>query len=143
MSTIVTLGHKALHTVSDEVEFGSNVTKLIMDMKSALMQTSGVGIAANQIAVCKRVIFIRADKFVGPMINPVIVKESKQTKKTNEGCLSVPNFIGKMVRKKSVTVEYYDEKWNKKKKVCRAFLSSIVQHEIDHLNGITIGDQYV
>ncbi len=140
MSTIVKIGHPALNTISEDVKFGSNVEPLIHKMKTALMNTTGVGLAANQISVCQRVIFIRAEKFVGAMINPVIVDASKQKKKCNEGCLSVPDFIGKTVRHKSVTVEYYDEKWNRRKKKCRAFLSSIVQHEIDHLNGITIGD---
>ena len=141
-SKIVTKGHEALNTICSDIPHGSDVKEITSDMQNILSNTSGVGLAANQIGITKRLILINAARygFSGFMINPVITRGSKKLIEFEEQCLSVPDYTGKTIRHKKVTVEYYDENWVKQKKTCLGILSIIVQHEIDHLNGITIGD---
>ena len=77
--------------------------------------------------------------FMGIVINPVIVKRSGKIKISKEGCLSFPNTPAKnMQRDNVVVVTGYDENWQPIKKKCKALTAFCIQHEIDHLNGLTI-----
>ena len=96
-----------------------------------------VGLAANMIGVRKRIIAVQVGMIPVVMINPVIVRHSQESYETEEGCLS---HIGtrKTKRYKSVDVEYYDIGFKKKKQTFADFTAQIIQHEIDHCNGILI-----
>lgn len=95
-----------------------------------------IGMAANMIGINKRIIVISLGLINIPMINPVI-KSKKKPYKTNEGCLSL---IGERecLRYEEIEVEYYDTKFEKHIATYKDLIAEIIQHEIDHLNGIII-----
>lgn len=95
-----------------------------------------VGMACNMIGVPKAIIVIAMGPFQVPMINPVIVRKSKEYK-TEEGCLSLDGER-ECTRYEKIEVEYYDQNWQKKRNKYTGFTAQIIQHEIDHLNGIII-----
>ena len=121
-----------------------SVPATAMDMQVAvdLMDTLAanaercVGMAANMIGVHKRILVFSAGPFNVAMINPVIVKKSGEYE-TEEGCLSLPG-VRKTKRYKTIEVEYQDMSFKKKKGTFRDFTAQIIQHEMDHFEGILI-----
>ena len=121
-----------------------SVPATAMDMQVAvdLMDTLAanaehcVGMAANMIGVHKRILVFSAGPFNVAMINPVIVKKSGEYE-AEEGCLSLPG-VRKTKRYKSIDVEYQDMSFKKKKGTFRDFTAQIIQHEMDHFEGILI-----
>lgn len=95
-----------------------------------------VGMAANMIDEYKRIIICQMGPFAVPMINPVITKKSKAYQAT-EGCLSLAGQR-KISRYKSITVEYLDKEFVQQRQVFSEFIAQIIQHEIDHCDGIII-----
>lgn len=96
-----------------------------------------VGMAANMIGVKKRFLCANTGKELLLMYNPVIVDRSKKTYEADEGCLSLTG-TRKVVRNFSITVEYFDRKWKKKKQTFSDRTAQIIQHEMDHFEGILI-----
>ena len=96
-----------------------------------------VGLAANMIGVRKKIIAVQIGMIPVVIINPVITRHSQESYETEEGCLS---HIGtrKTTRFKSIDLEYYDIGFKKKKQTFSDFTAQIIQHEIDHCNGILI-----
>ena len=135
---IVQKGFPTLSQVADEVILNSDVSDIILYMRNELSKTTGIGLAANQIGCLKRIILMNCSGFMGIVINPVITKRSGNIKNSTEGCLSYPGKQVKVKRDNQVIVEGFDENWQPIKKKCRALTAFCVQHEIDHLNGITI-----
>ena len=95
-----------------------------------------VGMAANMIGVHKKIIAINYFPFEMVMLNPRITKKMKPYK-TEEGCLSLTG-VRKTTRYQKIEVEYQDLSFNKKTFACEGFVAQIIQHEIDHCNGIVI-----
>jgi peptide deformylase len=95
-----------------------------------------VGMAANMIGVNKRIIVFSIGSMNIPMINPVITKRTGQFE-TEEGCLSL-NGVRKITRYQSIEVEFLDRNFKKQKQTFSGFSAQIIQHEIDHCNGILI-----
>ena len=96
-----------------------------------------VGMAANMIGENKRIIVFSLGPVIVTMINPTIVKKSKETYETEEGCLSLSG-TRKTMRHQSVEVEYLDMDFKKQKQMYSGFAAQIIQHEIDHCDGIVI-----
>lgn len=96
-----------------------------------------VGMAANMIGVNKRVIAVDVEGSPLLMLNPVIVKKSKETYETEEGCLSHTG-VTKTMRHQSITVEFSDMRFQKRRQTYSGFTAQIIQHEIDHCDGILI-----
>lgn len=96
-----------------------------------------VGMAANMIGVNKRIIAFSVGPIVMTMLNPVIVKKSKETYEADEGCLSLPG-TRKTVRYQGIEVEYLDMNFKKHRQAYSGFPAQIIQHEIDHCDGIVI-----
>lgn len=140
---IVKLGHPALKRISEPVaEIDKEIQKIIKDLKDTFYSTDGIGLAAPQIGVNKRIIMIDLRNGMEPilLINPVI-KRRFGRQESEEGCLSYPGFYGLVERPKSVYVKGFNEQgqWMKYKGtelLCRAFC-----HEIDHLNGVMFTDK--
>jgi len=135
-------GDEILKKKSREVEvIDDKIKELINDMIETMHKYNGVGLAAVQVGVLKRVIVIDLYDDKGPikLINPVIVKE-KGEQEVDEGCLSFPNKFAKMIRPAEVTVEALDENGKKIKIHAKELLAQALCHEIDHLNGITFVD---
>lgn len=150
---IVQLGNTVLHQGAKEVdELGSEEAKQLVDsLKEAVDTAGGVGIAAPQIAVNKRVFVIsskpnarypRAPTMLQKeMINPVLLSHNSIKEKGWEGCLSVPNMRGLVPRYTEITVSYYDLSGKYHQTVLTDFIARIFQHELDHLDGLTFIDR--
>ena len=95
-----------------------------------------VGMAANMIGIKKRIIVFAIGEIIVPMINPVIVKKEKSYV-TEESCLSLVGFR-ETTRYETIEIEYLDKQFNKQKGTFTGFVAQIIQHEIDHCNGIII-----
>lgn len=134
---------KKLEKVSDNDIKNGLYKDLISDMRKAMIDNNGVGLAANQIGQDLSVFVIdakTAEAFKRPDVyfNPEITEYSKETDETEEGCLSIPGYWKPIKRAKKIKIKAVDENGNKIKFKARGFLARVLQHETDHLNGITI-----
>lgn len=128
----------ALYSVAKEVPSGENVIQLIREMIKIMWDNNGIGLAAPQIGVSKRIIVVNTNNLKLIIINPKIVERKLGQTISKEGCLSFPNLFKEIKRDKMIIVEGFDTYWNPIRRKLRGLDSFIVQHEIDHLNGITI-----
>lgn len=133
---------EVLHQVAKEVtKVTANVQKLLDDMADTMYDAEGVGLAAPQVGILKRLIVVDAGDEHGliKMINPEIVaKEGEQF--GPEGCLSIPGLNGDVRRAEQVTVTGLDRAGNVLTVTATGLLSRAFQHEIDHLNGVLFTD---
>jgi len=130
--------HPALRWVCEEVPRGENVKPLVYHMFTVMRSWGGIGLAANQLAENKRIITVKIQGFKHAIVNPVITKTSSKTAIATEGCLSFVGQTERVSRFKTITVEGFDENWEPVKFKLKKLQARCVQHEIDHLNGITI-----
>lgn len=137
-------GDEILKKKSREVEVIDEKTKeLINDMIETMHKYDGVGLAAVQVGILKRIIVIDIYDEKTPivkLINPVILKQ-KGEREVEEGCLSFPNKFAKVKRPVEVEVEGLNENGEKVKIKAVELLAQELCHEIDHLNGITFVDR--
>ncbi len=134
---------KKVALVSAEDVKSGKYAQLVLDMKKAMKEHEGVGLAANQIgqdlSIC--VIDIKtaaAFKVPDVYFNPEITEYSSDTDDVEEGCLSIPGFYTEVRRSKKIMFKALDEQGNKIKFKAKGFLARVLQHETDHLNGLTI-----
>lgn len=143
VKTIVQVPDKVLKRVSRRVgKIDGEVLNLVKDMKDTLYSTTGIGLAAPQIGVLKRVVLIDLRDGMNPIviINPKITaKHGKE--KSIEGCLSYPGYEGEVIRPRKVTVEGFDIKGKDVQYNVDGFLAKAFCHEIDHLDGILYIDR--
>ena len=118
---------------------GKEDLQTAIDLADTLRANSArcVGMAANMIGVLKNIIAVQTEKGIVVMINPVIVAHSKESYEASEGCLSL-NGERMAKRYKNISVEYRDMNMKKQRGMYSDFTAQIIQHEIDHLNGILI-----
>lgn len=138
-------GDEILKKKSREVEqIDDRIRQLLDDMVETMHKYNGVGLAAVQVGILKRVIVIDLYDDKGPikLINPVIIKE-KGEQEVEEGCLSFPNKYAKMIRPLEVVVEALNENGEKIKIKAKDLLAQALSHEIDHLNGITFIEKMI
>ena len=138
-------GDEILKKTAREVEkIDDRLQILIDDMIDTMHELNGVGLAAQQVGILKRVIVIDLYDDNGPMalINPVILKE-KGTQECDEGCLSFPNQFAKIIRPKEIEVEALDREGKKIKIKAKDLLAQAISHEVDHLNGIVFVDKII
>lgn len=136
LRNIITLENPLLRESSREVtQFDDRLSVLLDDMIETMFAADGVGIAAPQVGVLRRVCVVCVDgKRIYELVNPVITKTSgNQT--GPEGCLSVPGRRGLVRRPAKITVEAFDRRGEKYKYVVNGFLAVAFCHEIDHLDG--------
>lgn len=134
-----TRGAPVLHEVAEPVKPGEDVEPLLTRMWEVMIKERGIGLAANQVGVLKRVIIVSIPGgFCQELINPVITKRSGGKVRSVEGCLSYPGAKISMMRDKSIVVEGTDRDGKRVRRKCRGLEAYCVQHEIDHLNGRTI-----
>ena len=122
---------------------GAEERKLMDDMLQTMYDAKGIGLAAIQIGVPKRIIVMDLSKegekkYPMYFVNPVIKNKNEFLSKYEEGCLSVPNQFIEVNRPSMCEVEYLDYNGEKKNLKCDNLLATCIQHEIDHLEGITI-----
>jgi len=139
-------GDEILKKKSREVEkIDEKVLELIQDMIETMHKLDGVGLAAVQVGVLKRIVVIDLyEEGVPPyiFINPEIVSE-KGEQTVDEGCLSFPNKFAKIVRPKEVTLRALNEKGEKIEIKAKDLLAQAICHEVDHLNGIVFVDKII
>ena len=143
--TIITEPNEILRQVSKPVlRVGNEERKLMDDMLQTMYAANGIGLAAIQIGIPKRIIVmdISKDGKKNPLffVNPIIKNKDKEKTTYEEGCLSVPNYFAEVDRPKYCEVEYLD--YNGKNKILKAdgLLATCIQHEMDHLDGILFID---
>ncbi len=138
-------GDEILKKKSREVEnIDEKIQILIDDMIETMHKYNGVGLAAVQVGVLKRVIVIDLYDDKGPivLINPVIVK-TKGEQEVDEGCLSFPNQFAKVIRPAEVVAEYMDRDGKRMKVKAKELLAQAICHEVDHLNGEVFMDKII
>lgn len=146
---IALLGNPVLRTPCEPIEdFHSEETRaLITDLSDTLgdfrsRRGFGRGIAAPQIGITRQVIFINFE-FQGPLINPIIASRSKRTFRLWDDCFSFPDILVKVDRSYEINVEYQDTDGHRRSLKAEGGLSELLQHEIDHLNGILAIDRAI
>lgn len=133
---IVKIGSPVLKQVAEPVEFvNKKLRQLLDDMEETMRVSDGVGLAAPQVNVSQRIIVVDDGSGLREFINPEIVKACG-SQIGLEGCLSVPGYFGDVDRYNEIEVHYIDRNNKKKKLKAEGFLARIIQHEVDHLNGI-------
>ena len=143
---IITVPNEVLKKISDPVEkVGENEKKLIKDLFDTMYKSNGIGLAAVQVGILKRILVIDVstkDEKQNPLcfINPVIKKISDETSVYEEGCLSIPDTFIEIERPKICEVEYVNLDGKLKNISCDGLLSTCLQHEINHLDGKLIID---
>jgi peptide deformylase len=139
-------GDKVLRNKGETVkEFGPELKPLFKQMEETMIDAKGVGLAAPQIGIPKQIAIMNPepddDTKLIRMINPRIVAASNETERLEEGCLSVPGVRGDVVRASEVTVRYQDENGKERTLHAEGMLARIIQHELDHLNGVLFIDR--
>ena len=143
---ILTEPNKLLRQISESVEkVGVEEKKLMSDMLDTMYDAPGIGLAAIQIGVPKRIIVMDISKDENKkepryFINPVIKIKNEEKSIYEEGCLSVPDQFAEIERPNSCEVEYLDYDGNKKLLKSEGLLATCIQHEMDHLEGILFID---
>jgi peptide deformylase len=134
------LGSPILRQHSAEVTtVGDDVRRLIEDMFETMDAAKGIGLAANQVGISRRVAVVDADDDRFAMINPRIV-ETEGRSVAEEGCLSIPDIYADVARPERVIVEALDADGNLYRKAATGLKARAIQHEIDHLDGILFLD---
>jgi peptide deformylase len=127
-------------------EFGSDLPDFLEQMVETMIVEEGVGLAAPQVGVSKRITVINPEpdneKTLIRMINPRIVSFGSEEVSIEEGCLSVPGIRGNVIRPSTVEVIYQDEQGVERSLKAEGLLARIIQHEIDHLDGILFMDRF-
>ncbi|MFC2117253.1 peptide deformylase [Bacteroidota bacterium] len=148
---ILAYGTPSLRKVSEEIsENNKELVKIIANIEDTMYNSDGIGLAAPQIGINKRIFIIDANPlaeddeslkgFKKIFINPIITKRWGDDWVYNEGCLSIPGIREDITRKKKIIIEYFDENFNFFEEEYDEILARIIQHEYDHLDGILFTD---
>ncbi len=144
---IYMLGQETLRTPANRiVKVDDSIRKLAKDMLITMYSAKGIGLAAPQIGVQKRILVIDLN-FEDPesppnvFINPEIISSSASLDTYEEGCLSIPGVYLNVVRPSSIKLSFRDEMGRPKKMNAEGLMARCIQHEIDHLNGVLFVDK--
>ena len=135
-----------LRKISQPIETVNNETKkLLDDMLETMYAAPGIGLAAVQVGILKRIIVIDISKEKEKknpffLINPEIIFKSEKTSSYEEGCLSLPGHFAEIERPSECRVTYIDYNGKKRELKASGILSTCIQHEVDHLNGVLFID---
>jgi len=146
VKTILTEPNEKLRQVSKPVEVvGKEEQQIMDDMLETMYAANGIGLAAIQIGIPKRIIVMdisKDEKIKEPryFVNPIIKNKDSLKSTYEEGCLSVPNQFAEIERPKKCNVEYLDYYGKKKFLIAEGLLATCIQHEMDHLEGILFID---
>jgi peptide deformylase len=156
---IVGYGDPVLRKVCDDVTSEhSNLQEIIANMYDTMYNAYGVGLAAPQVGLPIRLFVIDTEPFSDSedltkeeqeqlkgfkqtFINAKMLKEEGEEWGFNEGCLSIPDVREDVYRNETITIEYFDENFNKKTEVYEGLIARVIQHEYDHIEGILFTDK--
>jgi len=152
-------GEPVLRKVGEDISADyPNLKEIIQNMYETMYNAYGVGLAAPQVGMAIRLFVIDTEPFCDSenitneeqeklrlfkqtFINAKILKEEGEEWGFNEGCLSIPDVREDVYRKEQITIEYYDENFNKKTEVYDGLIARVIQHEYDHIEGILFTDK--
>ncbi|MFA6713663.1 MAG: peptide deformylase [Bacteroidales bacterium] len=146
-------GSQILREKAQEVDVEKDVglKEFINDLRETMKKADGCGLAAPQVGRSIRVLVVDGDDyaekypylkgFKRAMINPELVSASEETIEYTEGCLSIPDVDADIIRPKVITVRYIDENFQQQEETFDKFACRMVQHEMDHLEGIVFTDR--
>jgi peptide deformylase len=143
---IIILPDKRLRLVSDPVKaVDKELRTLVDDMLETMYEAPGVGLAAIQVGVPKRIVTVDTAKKDEPnnpqvFLNPEVVWSSEEKKTYEEGCLSIPEYYEEVERPAQVKVRFMDLDGNPREVEADGLLATVLQHEIDHINGVLFID---
>lgn len=157
---IVAYGTPVLRADCEEFEEGTDLSELITNMFETMYKASGVGLAAPQVGLDKRIFIVDASpfgeeepeneieaknfeilkNFKKVFINPIIEEETGKKWNFSEGCLSIPGIREDVNRHNTITISYFDENWNFKEETYTGIAARIIQHEYDHIEGVLFTD---
>lgn len=143
---LIILPDPVLRQVSKPIErVDADLKRLADDMLETMYDAPGIGLAAIQIGVPRRLLVIDVsregeEKQPQVFVNPKIVKSSDERSVYEEGCLSIPDYYAEVERPATVSVEYLDRDGKEQTVEAHGLLATCLQHEIDHLNGILFID---
>ena len=143
---IITLPDKRLRRVSEPVgKVTAEIKKLVEDMFESMYEAPGIGLAAVQLGVLKRIVTMDLSKKEGPsnpriFINPEIVWKSDERSTYEEGCLSIPEIHEDVERPAWVKVKYLDLDGKPQEEEAEGLFATCIQHEVDHTNGVLFID---
>ena len=146
IKTILTEPNKLLRQISEKVEkVGDEEKKLMDDMIDTMYAANGIGLAAIQIGIPKRIIVMDISKDINNkkpiyFINPIILQKGTNKSTYEEGCLSVPDQFAEIDRPSKCDIEHLDYNGEKQLLKAEGLLATCIQHEIDHLEGILFID---
>jgi len=121
----------------ESVDFQNGTVKEIVERMFLTVRINrGIGLAATQVDVHKRIIVIEFNSYHLALVNPVIEFKSSNRTGLIEGCLSLPDVSGRVMRSEYIKISYQDITGNQRKIETDGLLSKCIQHEIDHLNGV-------
>ena len=141
---ITLYGDSVLREACENIVKGeTDVLNLSSDMFETMIQADGIGLAAPQIGISKRIFVVdgtsleddEMSSFKKVFINPIILKEDGDEWEFEEGCLSIPGVRGGVFRKSEILIRYFDENWNEKEESYNGMKARIIQHEYDHIEG--------
>jgi peptide deformylase len=141
---IVVYGDAVLRKRAADIQEGTDLKQLILDMYETMYAAHGIGLAAPQIGKSVRLFVVDGTTldeeptlkdFKQAFINPVIVNETGTEWEFEEGCLSIPNIREDVSRKEKIKVKYFDENWKPKEETFNGMKARIIQHEYDHIEG--------
>ncbi len=143
---IIKLPDKRLRLKSEPIKrIDAGIRKLIDDLFETMYEAPGIGLAAIQVGVAKRVVTMDLSKKEDDhkpqvFINPEVIWKSDDTSKYEEGCLSIPEFYEEVERPAQVKVKYLDIDGNEQEIEASGLMATCLQHEIDHTNGVLFID---
>ena len=146
IKTILTEPNKLLRQISEKVEkVGDEEKRLMDDMFETMYAANGIGLAAIQIGIPKRIIVMDISKDINNkkpiyFINPIILQKGTNKSTYEEGCLSVPDQFAEIDRPSKCDIEHLDYNGEKQLLKAEGLLATCIQHEIDHLEGILFID---
>jgi peptide deformylase len=140
---IAKIGEDILRKKSRPVEkIDERVQELIQDMFETLKNADGVGLAAPQVGILRRIAVVNAGEGPVALVNPQLVHTEGEIE-SEEGCLSVPDTVGILMRPQKIKVSALDQHGKKQTLECEGLLARAVCHEMDHLDGILIVDKMI
>ncbi len=146
--SIEMLGSEVLRTKAAPVEsVDDDIRKLVRDLYDTMYHADGIGLAAPQVGISLRLCVLDVssgeegeERAIYALVNPEIVEASSKTEKGVEGCLSIPGIEESVIRPASVVVEALNEHGEAVREEFRDDMSELLQHEIDHLDGVLFLD---
>jgi peptide deformylase len=139
---IVKYGDPVLRQIAKPVvTVDEDIAEFVDRMKQIMTEANGVGLAAPQLGVLQRVIVYDSGDKIEAMINPKILRASGEQMEPDEGCLSIPGLRGTVKRADEIVVKALDEHGQPMRVRAEGFPSRVIQHEVDHLDGILFIDK--